>query len=201
MLGGGTSLSRLPRALDRQSRLHRLPVRDYQNACCLILKTSYWKYFQVRDHITIVVSAFHSGHGYAGCGSGRVKDLDSRGASSLNFDLLVGDGDPPVPVCNGAMQNCKDFTVLDQTTGMTLTVPIIVSSYTANPAHTYGVRINDFDGQGNSISSECHCYSDSVKWRSCDVETGCGSSNEIWRSSLGPSLSVCRVEEQEVTCK
>jgi hypothetical protein len=65
------------------------------------------------------------------------------------------DGNHLVPVCNGATQNCKkDFTVLNKTTGEEVTLPITALSYTAsNPSDTYSVKVNGFDGQGNSISS------------------------------------------------
>jgi hypothetical protein len=87
--------------------------------------------------------------------------VNSIGSSqeSKPTSLLIswtGDGNPLVPVCNGATQNCKkDITVLDKTTGAEATVPITTLSYAApNPNDSYAVRVNGFDGQGNSISSE-----------------------------------------------
>jgi hypothetical protein len=95
-----------------------------------------------------------------GCGISVPKTTAAQesGQGSNPTSLLITwstDGNPLVPVCNGATQNCKkDITVIDQTSGATVTVPITAVSYTApNPNDTYAVRVNGFDGQGNSISS------------------------------------------------
>lgn len=106
--------------------------------------------------LTAVVSAILvSGLG-CGVSSPNTAFVESKTTSPTS--LLItwsSDGNPSVPVCNGATQNCKqNFTVLDQTTGATVTVPITAMSYTApNPNDSYAVRVNGFDGQGNSISS------------------------------------------------
>jgi hypothetical protein len=93
-----------------------------------------------------------------GCGSNSASKSTSL-EESKPTPLLISwssDGNPLVPVCNGATQNCKkDITVLDKTTGVEVTVPITASSYTApNANDSYSVRVNGFDGQGNSIASE-----------------------------------------------
>jgi len=96
--------------------------------------------------------------GGAGCGSSPASKSTSLSESEPTSLLITwsSDGNPLVPVCNGATLNCKkDITVLDQSTGAAVTVPITSSSYTApNPSDSYAVRINGFDGQGNSISSQ-----------------------------------------------
>jgi Gpi18-like mannosyltransferase len=46
------------------------------------------------------------------------------------------------------------YTVLDQTTGVTMILPISSSAYSAqNLADTYAVRVNGYDWQGLAISS------------------------------------------------
>jgi hypothetical protein len=99
--------------------------------------------------------------GGAGCGSSpasKPSSLSESGGSNPTSLLITwsSDGNPLVPVCNGATQNCKsDITVLDKTTGAEVTIPITSSSYTApNSNDSYAVRVNGFDGQGNSIASE-----------------------------------------------
>ena len=88
--------------------------------------------------------------GCAGCGFS---------TSPSKRSLLIawtGDGNPLVAVCGNARQSCKkDITVLDETTGVAETIPIAALSYEAlNPNDTYAVRVNGFDWQGKSISSE-----------------------------------------------
>jgi len=98
--------------------------------------------------------------GGAGCGSNPAAKSSSLTESGPKTTSLLiswsSDGNPLVPVCNGATQNCKnDITVLDKTTGAEVTLPITASSYTATaPNDTYAVRVNGFDGLGNSIASE-----------------------------------------------
>jgi len=93
-----------------------------------------------------------------GCGSSRTSTPSSSEQPQPTSLLITwsSDGNPLVPVCNGATQNCKkDLTVLDKTNGAEVTVAITASNYTApNAGDTYAVRVNGFDGEGNSISSE-----------------------------------------------
>jgi hypothetical protein len=88
---------------------------------------------------------------------GHVGDLKAHVAH--HTPLLISwssDGNPLVPVCGAATQNCKlNFTVLDETTGATVNLPITATSYMApNSTDIYEVRVNGFDGQGNGISSQ-----------------------------------------------
>jgi hypothetical protein len=94
----------------------------------------------------------------AGCGISAPKATSETSKPTLPTSLLISwstDGNPLVPVCGTATQNCKlNITVLDETTGATVNLPITATSYTAsNPNDTYQVRVNGFDGLGNSISS------------------------------------------------
>lgn len=110
--------------------------------------------------LVIAALMFAALAGGAGCGTKPASKPSSLTESGSNpTSLLISwssDGNPLVPVCNGATQNCKnDITVLDKTTGAEVTVPITASSYTApNANDSYAVRVNGFDGQGNSIASE-----------------------------------------------
>jgi hypothetical protein len=92
-----------------------------------------------------------------GCGISTTKTISSSQMSKPTSLVISwsSDGNPLVPVCNGATQNCKkDITILDKTTGTEVTVAITAMNYIAsNPNDSYVVRVNGFDGQGNSISS------------------------------------------------
>jgi hypothetical protein len=94
-----------------------------------------------------------------GCGVSAPKATSESSKPTLPTSLLISwstDGNPLVPVCGTATQNCKvNITVLDVTSGATVSLPITATSYMApNPNDTYQVRVNGFDGQGNSISSQ-----------------------------------------------
>jgi hypothetical protein len=97
--------------------------------------------------------------GGAGCGVSVSKSMSSNMGLPKSSTLAISwstDGNPLVPVCGTATQNCKsNITVLDETTGVAVSLPITATSYTAsNPNDTYDVRVNGFDGEGNSISSQ-----------------------------------------------
>ena len=103
----------------------------------------------------LAVAALMSG---AGCGISAPKATSEISKPALPMSLLISwtsDGNPLVPVCGTETLNCKlNITVLDKTTGATVSLPINATSYTApNPNDSYEVRVNGFDGLGNSISS------------------------------------------------
>jgi hypothetical protein len=104
----------------------------------------------------LAIAALMSG---AGCGTSAPKATSETSKPTLPTSSLLiswtSDGNPLVPVCGTTMQNCKlNITVLDKTTGTTVSLPITATSYSApNSNDTYEVRVYGFDGQGNSISS------------------------------------------------
>ena len=97
--------------------------------------------------------------GTAACGTNNGSSLKPPTApSSADLEITwTGDGNPLVPICGADLVNCKSsLTVHDDklNTDAVLPLPVISNAYSApNPADTYEVRVNGYNGQGLPISS------------------------------------------------